>query len=223
MKIGVVRGSIRDGRVGESISQWVMAEARAHGGADFELIDLRFFELPLFNDARLPIATGKRYDNPVVQAWSNTIDSCDGFIIVTPEYNRSVPGALKNAVDHLADEWVGKPVAFVGYGADGAVHAIEHWRQIFSTFEARVVSAQLSIDLLTGFAENGFAPDQCRTSELNCLLDVLVDSTAVVPARHRQWRVGHSYGPCMSATIRGRHEHGARTHAAHVPHLTPVA
>ncbi|RLP09553.1 NADPH-dependent FMN reductase [Propionibacterium australiense] len=199
MKIGVVRGSIREGRAGESISRWVLDQARVHGGADFELIDLRFFDLPLFADARLPIATGKRYDNPVVQAWSNAIDNCDGFIIVTPEYNRSVPGAMKNAVDHLADEWVGKPVALIGYGADGAVRAIEHWRQIFSTFEARVISAQLSIDLFSGMDEHGFAPDRCREGELNCLLDALIDTAEVIPVRHRKWRIGHTHGRCSPA------------------------
>ncbi|SPF68573.1 NADPH-dependent FMN reductase [Propionibacterium ruminifibrarum] len=197
MKIGVVSGSIREGRVGESISRWVLAGARAHGGADFELIDLRFFDLPLFTDARMPMAAGKRYDNPVVQAWSNAIDRCHGFIIVTPEYNHSVPGALKNAVDHLANEWVGKPVAFIGYGPDGAVHAIEHWRQIFSTFEARSVSAQLSINSPAGTGGgNGFAPDEHHVGELNDLLDVLIDSAAEIPAGHRQWRIGNRYGPC---------------------------
>ncbi|WP_316667915.1 NAD(P)H-dependent oxidoreductase [uncultured Propionibacterium sp.] len=174
MKIGIVLGSVREGRAGESVARWVLDGARAHGGADFELIDLKFFNLPVLDGAYLPIMANKRYANAIVQAWSNAIDGCDAFVIVTPEYNHSVPGALKNAVDHLGGEWNGKPVAFVGYGADGAVRAVEHWRQIFGNFDAKVIRAQLSINIFAEMGENGFTPNERRAGELDGLLDSLI-------------------------------------------------
>lgn len=174
MKIGVVLGSVREGRAGQSVAKWVLEGAMAHGGADFELIDIKFFHLSVFDGAYLPAMVDKRYEDPTVQAWSAAIDACDAFIIVTPEYNHSVPGGLKNAVDHLGGEWMGKPVAFVGYGADGAVRAVEHWCQIFGNFDAKAIRAQLAINIFAEMDENGFAPNERRAGELNNLLDSLI-------------------------------------------------
>ena len=106
------------------------APPHAKGGAEFELVSLKDFDLPVFSSATLPAMADKSYDSEQVQAWSRVIDDLDGYIFVTPEYNRSVPGPFKNAFDCLAAEWAGKPVAFVGYGPSGAVRAIEAWRQL---------------------------------------------------------------------------------------------
>ena len=174
MRIGIVLGSVREGRAGEPVANWVLERARTHGGADVEFIDVKSFGLPVFDGAYLPAMADKKYDDPAVQAWSDAVDACDAFVIVTPEYNHSVPGGLKNAVDHLGGEWLGKPVAFVGYGADGAVRAVEHWRQIFGNFGAKAIRAQLSINIFAEMTENGFVPNERRAGELDALLDSLI-------------------------------------------------
>lgn len=125
MKIGIIIGSTREGRTGAAVGQWVMDRAQAKGDADFELIDLKDFNLPMYTSATLPMMANKVYDSEEVTAWSRAIDSCDGFIFVTPEYNHGVPAPLKNAVDSLGSEWSQKSSALVGYGAVGGVRAVE--------------------------------------------------------------------------------------------------
>ncbi len=112
--IGIFVGSIREGRLGESVGQWVADAAAKRSGADYKVLDLKEFNVPLLDAAVVPGAANKQYDDENVTRWSQAVDECDGFIFVTPEYNHSVPGAMKNAFDSLGSEWAGKPVAFVG-------------------------------------------------------------------------------------------------------------
>ncbi|MFV0464391.1 MAG: NADPH-dependent FMN reductase [Nostocoides sp.] len=179
MKIGIVIGSIRQGRKGLAIGQWVLERARARQDADvdYELIDLMAFDVPLLTCAVVPGAANKRYESAQVTAWSEAIDACDGFVFVTPEYNHSVPGGLKNAFDSLGSEWAHKVVAFVSYGADGGVRAVEHWRSIVSNFHMIDVRQQLPISLFFEYREDGFVPADRRPAELNILLDQLLAAT----------------------------------------------
>lgn len=151
--------------------------ADEHGGAEFELIDLREFDLPLMTSATLPSMANRTYDSPEVTRWSQAVDACDGFIMITPEYNHGVPGALKNAVDSLGPEWTGKTIAFVSYGADGGVRAVEHWRQIVANFHMIDVRHQVSLQLFTEFGEDGLHLQDRRDGELKGLLDALVSLT----------------------------------------------
>ena len=124
-KIGVILGSVREGRLGEHVANWVMEEARTREGFEYELLDLASFNIPVLTSATVPAAANKQYGDENISNWSRAIDSCDAFSFVTPEYNHSIPGGFKNAFDALGSEWAGKPVAFVGYGADGGVRAVE--------------------------------------------------------------------------------------------------
>ncbi|SER71820.1 NAD(P)H-dependent FMN reductase [Propionibacterium cyclohexanicum] len=173
MKVGIIVGSVRTERLGESVAQWVYELASQRGDAEYVLIDLADFRLPVF-DGDSPMRSHKQYAKPEVQRWSDAIDACDGYIVVTPEYNHSVPGALKNAVDSLGPEWLGKTVGFVSYGADAGVRAVEHWRQIVANFEMHDIRSQVSLGLFTDFNENGFAPQERRSGELTRVLDSLV-------------------------------------------------
>ena len=124
MKIGIIVGSVRDGQAGASVGEWVLRHAQAKGGAEFELVSLKDFDLPVFSSATLPAMADKSYDSEQVQAWSRVIDDLDGYIFVTPEYNHGVPGGFKNAVDSLGSEWNGTVLGLVGYGAVGGVRAM---------------------------------------------------------------------------------------------------
>ncbi len=111
MKIGIVLGSIRDHRKGESVARWVLDNCPAREGVDVEIIDVSGFDLPLLSDETLPAMRGGSYDDPRVQSFADRIASCDGYIFVTAEYNHGIPGAFKNAIDLLGPELFGKPVA----------------------------------------------------------------------------------------------------------------
>ncbi len=111
MKVGIVVGSIREGRKGIHVGQWVLDEASKREDATFELIDVKEFDLPLLTSSTLPAAAKRQYDSENVRRWSAAIDACDAYVFVTPEYNHGVPGAFKNAVDLLGPEWVARQLA----------------------------------------------------------------------------------------------------------------
>ncbi|HNM85503.1 MAG: NAD(P)H-dependent oxidoreductase [Mycobacterium sp.] len=180
MKIGIIVGSIREGRNGKAVGDWVAAQAAGRTDAEFVLIDLKEFELPLLTSATLPAMADRNYESANVTRWSEAVDGCDGFVFVTPEYNHGVPGALKNAVDSLGPEWTGKAIGFVSYGADGGIRSVEQWRQIAANFQMHDVRAQVSISLFSEFGKDGFAPTERRAAQLTALLDQLVSLTAKI-------------------------------------------
>lgn len=173
MKIGIILGSIREGRAGASVAEWVLEQAGSREGATYELIDLKTFDVPLLTSATVPGAANKQYDDDRVTRWSQTIDSYDAFVFVTPEYNHGVPGGFKNAFDVLGSEWADKAVAFVSYGAEGGVRSVEHWRQIVVNFHMHGVRQQISLSLFSEFGEDGVQPAERRTDEIATLFDQL--------------------------------------------------
>lgn len=127
MTIGVILGSTRPGRFGDKPTKWFMQVTKEFPQASFTLIDLAKDPLPLLDEPKIP-AYGE-HQNPHTQKWAKLVAHMDGFVVITPEYNHSMPAALKNAFDYLLTEWSYKPIGFVGYGADaGGQRAIEHLR-----------------------------------------------------------------------------------------------
>ena len=133
-KIGVIISSTRPTRFGEKPAKWILEHAKARGDVDAELIDLRDYPLPLFDapasDFWMPTP------NEVAAKWQAKLNEFDGFIIVVAEYNRSIPGALKNAIDWAYKPFMKKAVAYVGYGSVGGARAIEHLRNIMTELQA---------------------------------------------------------------------------------------
>jgi NAD(P)H-dependent FMN reductase len=113
-KLMIVVGSVRPGRVGLPIAQWVLGAAEAHGGFDIDFVDLAELNLPLMDEPNHPRL--RKYTKQHTLDWSARVDAADGFVFVTPEYNHSFSPALKNALDFLSLEWWRKPVGFVSYG-----------------------------------------------------------------------------------------------------------
>ncbi|MDR2294217.1 MAG: NAD(P)H-dependent oxidoreductase [Microbacterium sp.] len=185
MKIGIISGSIRQGRNSAHVTRWVQQHAASLASADveFEVVPLADYALPLFDGPVLPAMLNREYSDPAVAAWSRKIDEFDGYVFVTPEYNHSVPGALKNAVDSLGPEWQNKTVAFVSYGADGGVRATEHWRQILANFNMIDIRATVALALFQEFGAEGFAPLERRAAKIEKVLGDLVDTT-------RRWNAG---------------------------------
>jgi NAD(P)H-dependent FMN reductase len=125
-RIGIIVGSTRPGRFADHPAKWINEIAAKRDEFDVELLDLRDWPLPLFNEKISP-GWGPSED-PTAQKWQKKIDSLDGFIVVAAEYNRGPTAALKNALDYAYKEWNKKPIAFVGYGGVGAARAIEQLR-----------------------------------------------------------------------------------------------
>lgn len=178
MKIGIIVGSIRTGRMGSQVGQWVAEAATERTDADYELVELADFKVPLLDGAVIPGMANGQYADANVQQWADTIKGFDGFVFVTAEYNHGVPGVFKNAFDQLAFEWQGKPVAFVSYGFDGGVRAVEQWRTIVSNFSMPDVRAQVPLSLITDVQDGTLAPIDFRAQSLETLFEHLEGSVA---------------------------------------------
>jgi len=180
MRIGIIIGSTRPGRVGDSVAGWVFGRASQRTDAEFTLVDLRDYGLELLNEPIVPGAANRQYENPATRRWSRAIDALDGVVFVTPEYNHGVPAALKNAVDLLYPEWNHKAIGFVSYGADGGVRAVEHWRTIVANTLMQDVRAQVSLSVFLDFENGAFRPSERRDGELDIMLSQLVALTSAL-------------------------------------------
>jgi len=127
-RIGVIIGSTRPGRFGDKPAQWIADKAKETGAFEVELIDLRDYHLPFFDEQMSPAWAPSK--DETAQKWQKKIASLDGYIMTAAEYNRSPTGVLKNALDYAYNEWNNKPVAFVGYGGVGGARAVEQLRLI---------------------------------------------------------------------------------------------
>lgn len=127
-KIAVIIGSTRDTRLAPKPAEWIFNLAKGHPELDVELVDLKSFDLPFFNEPASNLWMPSK--DPRAVAWQNKIGTFDGYIFVVAEYNRSITGALKNALDQAYKEWMRKPAGYIGYGSVGAARAVEHLRLI---------------------------------------------------------------------------------------------
>jgi NAD(P)H-dependent FMN reductase len=128
LKIAIVISTTRAARFGHKPAQWVKEIAAQRDDIETEIIDLRDFPMPFFDEVASNAWVPSQ--NPVAQRWQKKVAEFDGYIFVTAEYNRGVPAVLKNALDYAYPEWNRKAAAYVGYGSVGAARSIEHLRLI---------------------------------------------------------------------------------------------
>ena len=173
LKVGIVVGSTRPGRKAEAVARWVHAIAEKRGDAEFEVVDIQHFDLPLL-DEPVPPSMGQ-YSKPHTKAWAAKVGSFDAFVFVTPEYNHGTSGALKNAIDFLFAEWNNKAAGFVGYGSAGGVRAVEHLRLVLAEVQVATVRNQVALSLFTDFENfTTFKPDPRHEKSVNAMLDQLL-------------------------------------------------
>ena len=125
-KIGVIVGSTRATRFADKPAEWIASIAKARGDFDVEIVDLRDYPMPFFDEAASSLWAPSK--NEVAQRWQKKVAEFDGFIFTVAEYNHGPTAVLKNAIDYAANEWNRKSVGFVGYGSVGAARAIEQLR-----------------------------------------------------------------------------------------------
>lgn len=184
IRIAVIVGSTRPGRKSLAVAEWITAAASQRDDARFELVDIADFALPLL-DEPVPPARGQ-YQNAHTRTWAEAIASFDGFIFVSPEYNHSIPAALKNAIDYLYAEWADKAAGFVTFGVSGGgLRAAEHLRLILAELSVATVRSQVGLSLITDWENwENFNPGAHHERHINSMLDQLVAwSTALTSLR----------------------------------------
>lgn len=143
MKVGIILGTIRKTRKSVSVSELVMkvAKNRDDKNIDYEIVDLKDFNLPIFDEKTPPAASMER-ETKEGRAWSKKLNSLDAYIFINAEYNRSIPGSLKNATDYVSSELKGKTGAIVSYGVTGGHSSVDHLRLVLSRLGLHLVSNQ---------------------------------------------------------------------------------
>lgn len=164
LNIGIILGSTREGRVSPQVGQWVKEIADKRGDANYTVIDIADYNLPLLGTAEAPGA----------QAWSEIVGKQDGFVFITQEYNHSITGALKNALDYLRVEWNNKAAGIVSYGSVGGARAAEHLRGILGELLVADVRVHPALSLFTDFENGEFKPKEVQTDSVNQMLDQVI-------------------------------------------------
>ena len=164
LKIGIILGSTRQGRVSPQVGEWIKGIADKRGDAEYEIVDIADFNLPF-----LFTTDGSE---PGIAAWGEKIDSLDGFVFIVQEYNHSITGALKNALDTAQAQWNNKAAGIVSYGSTGGARAAEHLRGILGELLVADVRTHPTLSLFTDF-ENGsdFKPQDLHLDNVNLMLD----------------------------------------------------
>ena len=173
MKIAIIVGSTRPGRNGKAVADWVHDIARRRSDAQYELVDIADYDLPLL-DEPVPPSMGQ-YSRDHTKRWAATIAEFDGFVFVTPEYNHGPSGALKNAIDFVYAEWNNKAAGFVSYGSAGGTRAVEQLRLVMAEIQVADVRAQVMLSLREDFENmSAFKPRAHHDKAVHAMLDQLV-------------------------------------------------
>ncbi len=173
LKIAIITGSTRPSRNNEAVAHWVYEIAVKRSDAEFELVDIKDYNLPLLDEA-IPPSMGK-YQNPHTKKWAAKIDSFDAFVFVSPEYNHGISGALKNAIDFIYKEWNNKAAGCVSYGSAGGARAVEQLRLVMAELQIADVRAQVMLSLYTDFENfSVFKPAAFHEKNVNAMLDQVI-------------------------------------------------
>jgi NAD(P)H-dependent FMN reductase len=177
VNIGIILGSTREGRLSPQVGEWVKSLGDKRGDANYEIVDIADFNLPF-----LGTTDGTE---PGIAAWNEKLANLDGFVFIVQEYNHSITGALKNALDFAREGWNNKAAGIVSYGSVGGARAAEHLRGILGELAVADVRTHPALSLFTDF-ENGqtFKPAEMHQETVGQMLDQVVSwSTALKTVR----------------------------------------
>ena len=176
LNIGIILGSTREGRVSPQVGAWVKTLADQKGNANYEIVDIKEYKLPLL---------GESSDVTGITKWNKKLAELDGFIFVTAEYNHGLPASLKNALDLAKDAWNNKAAGIVSYGSAGGARAAEHLRGILGELQIADVRTHVLLSLFNDFENySKFKPLDLHQRNMNGMLDQLVSwATALKQTR----------------------------------------
>ncbi|MDQ6596395.1 NAD(P)H-dependent oxidoreductase [Bacillus salipaludis] len=164
LNIGIILGSTRQGRVSPQVGEWLKGIADQRGDANYEIVDISDFQLPF-----LGTTDGTE---PGIAAWNKKLFSLDGFVFIVQEYNHSITGALKNALDYAREAWNNKAAGIVSYGGTGGARAAEHLRGICAELLIADVKVHPTLSLFTDFENfKTFKPAAIHLKNVNLMLD----------------------------------------------------
>lgn len=167
LNIGIILGSTRQGRVSPQVGEWVKSIADKRGDANYEIVDIAEFNLPF-----LGTTDGTE---PGIAAWNEKLASLDGFVFIVQEYNHSITGALKNAIDFAREAWYNKAAGIVSYGSTGGARAAEHLRGILGEIKVAGVRTHPTLSLFTDFENmSEFKPQDLHLDNIKVMLDEVV-------------------------------------------------
>lgn len=173
LNVGIIIGSTRPGRNTEAVAKWVYDHVKHREDVNYELIDIKDYNLPLLDEAVPPMYG--QYSHEHTKKWSTKISSMDAFIFVSPEYNHGISGALKNAIDYLYKEWNNKAAAFVSFGSANGVRAVESLRLVMAELQIADVRGQVSFSLHSDFENYSvFKPGPQHEASLGPMVDQLI-------------------------------------------------
>lgn len=166
LQIGIILGSTRQNRVSPQVGEWVKDLADKRGDANYEIVDIAEYKLPLL---------GETSETEQINNWSKKLSSLDGFVFIVAEYNHSITGALKNALDLAREEWNNKSAGIVSYGSTGGARAAEHLRGICGELLIADVRVHPTLSLFTDFENfSVFKPAKLHVDNINQMLDQVV-------------------------------------------------
>lgn len=181
LKIAVVVGSTRPGRNSEAVARWVLDRAKKREDAQFELVDIKDYNLPLLDEPVPP--SYHQYTKDHTMKWAEKIAQFDGYVFVTPEYNHAPSAALKNALDYLYAEWNNKAAGFVAYGSVGGARAVEQLRLVAGELQMADVRTAVHLSLFTDFENfSVFKPVPVQEETLTTMLNQLVSWAGALKA-----------------------------------------
>ncbi|MDF2722486.1 MAG: reductase [Paenibacillus sp.] len=164
LNIGIILGSTRQGRVSGQVGEWVKEVADQRGDANYEIVDIADYNLPFFGTTD--------GTEPGIAAWNAKLASLDGFVFIVQEYNHSITGALKNAIDWAREAWNNKAAGIVSYGSTGGARAAEHLRGILGELLVADVRTHPTLSLFTDFENYSvFKPQALHQSNMKDMLD----------------------------------------------------
>ncbi|MDQ0272374.1 NADPH-dependent FMN reductase [Cytobacillus purgationiresistens] len=164
LNIGIILGSTREGRVSPQVGEWVKGIADKRVDANYEIVDIADYQLPF-------LGTTDGTESGIV-AWNEKLSSLDGFVFIVQEYNHSITGALKNALDFAREAWNNKAAGIVSYGSTGGARAAEHLRGIMGELMIADVRVHPTLSLFTDFENyTTFIPSDLHLNNVNEMLD----------------------------------------------------
>jgi NAD(P)H-dependent FMN reductase len=175
LKIQIILGSTRPNRMSETVGRWIASQAQKKTETEVEILDLRDFPMPFFNEPVPPAMLKGKYSDKVVAKWVKKVAEGDAYIIIAPEYNHGYPAVLKNALDYPYSEWNNKPVGFVSYGGVAGARSIEQLRQVVIELQMTPIRNSVNIaGVFQAFDEKGQPKDSKLNDFAGAFLDQLV-------------------------------------------------
>lgn len=191
MKLMIIIGTTRPERVSGRMAKWVAVEAKNLPDTEVELVDLADYPMPFLDEPKSPRFNPERKPNAQAQKWMDKIAQGDGYVFVTPEYNHSIPGVLKNALDYITFEMLKKPATIASHGTVGGARATMHLKEILSESRAAIIPSQVAVAGMSGkIDEDGLLsevekanPYGPQTALKSMLQELKWYSDALAPAR----------------------------------------